>query len=286
MSRAGGYWQRVLAADMAVPADRPLAELVGELVGLLGSPAAALRDETAYPVLATWIERGACDGLLVGLGDELVAALGPGPGGRGSDAVFRRSFSALVLAECVERDTAARVLPDGTVARWCGAVTAWLLGEDDLRGFVPGKGWAHALAHGADAIGCLARSPHLGGDDLAALLDVLADRARSAPPSVLVSGEADRLAAAALEVLRRDQLSADVVEPWVARLADAATHAAGAAERDPFLATGGAEALLRALYLQVALGDRPPAIAAHLRALLEAALRRTNPHHLGTAPPV
>ena len=41
-------------------------------------------------------------------------------------------------------------------------MATWLLRERDLRGFVPGKGWAHAVAHGADALGTLARSPHVG----------------------------------------------------------------------------------------------------------------------------
>ena len=39
---------------------------------------------------------------------------------------------------------------------WGDAIATWLLRERDLRGFVPGKGWAHAVAHGADALGALA----------------------------------------------------------------------------------------------------------------------------------
>ena len=46
---------------------------------------------------------------------------------------------------------------------WGDRIATWYVRERDLRGFVPGKGWAHAVAHGADALGALGRLPHLGG---------------------------------------------------------------------------------------------------------------------------
>ena len=44
-------------------------------------------------------------------------------------------------------------MPGGKVLEWGDRLATWLLRERDLRGFVPGKGWAHAVAHGADALG-------------------------------------------------------------------------------------------------------------------------------------
>ena len=54
--------------------------------------------------------------------------------------------------------------------------------ERDLRGFVAGKGWAHAVAHGADALGALARSRQSGRLELTVLLDVVADRLLAPTP--------------------------------------------------------------------------------------------------------
>ncbi len=277
------YWQHVRAAGLHVPDDRPLGELTAELTTLLGSPDAEERDGTAYPTLATWIDRGVYDDLLAGLGDGMAAGLSVGLGERDTDHVFRRSFSALILAECVERDTTKLLLPADKILEWGDRITTWYLRENDLRGFVPGKGWAHALAHGADAIGCLAKSPHLSGPELTVLLDVIADRVLLPSPSLLVSGEPDRMALATLEVLRRDLLPLGVAEPWVARLAAAAGQTAGDAQHDPFLDSGNAEAFLRALYLQLAMGPRPPAIRSDLLLVLVETLRRTNPHYLGPA---
>jgi hypothetical protein len=98
------YWQRVRSAEMRVPTDRPLSDLTAELTTMLGSVDPVERDEIAYPILATWISEGVYDDLLAGLGDGMTAGLTQGLGESGTDSVFRRSFSALVLAECVERD--------------------------------------------------------------------------------------------------------------------------------------------------------------------------------------
>src|SRR6476661_3931578 len=101
---SGSYWKQVLATGLAVPSDRPLDDLTAELTRMLGSPDPAVRDGLAYPTLATWIDRGVYDDLLVGLGDGMAAGLRVGVGEIDTDTVFRRSFSVLVLAECIERD--------------------------------------------------------------------------------------------------------------------------------------------------------------------------------------
>ncbi len=217
-----GYWDQVQAADFEVPADRPLDDLTAELTTMLGSTRPEVRDGTAYPALATWIDRGVYDDLLTGLGDGMVAGLGVGLGEAGTDSVFRRSFSALIVAECLERDNAQHLVPASKVLDWGDRLAVWFLSEKDTRGFVAGKGWAHAIAHGADAIGALAGSPHMSAAEHEALLDVLAERLVQQPADEpLASGEPDRMAHAAMRVLRRGTLGIDLLEPWVHRLGGA-----------------------------------------------------------------
>jgi hypothetical protein len=251
---------------------------------MLGSADPYLRDEIAYPTLATWVSEGVYDELLEGLGDGMTAGLVVGIGEEGTDTVFRRSFSALALAECIERATALSAIGQGvadeTVLRWGDRVAGWLVRERDLRGYVPGKGWAHALAHGADALGVLAEAPQMGRLELTVLLDVIADRLLMPTRARLVHAEDDRLAAATMRILRRDVVSLEVLEPWVARLAARSSPTDGGAE-DPFLVTGNVQAYLRALHLQVALAPRPPACRADLLLVLIAELKKANPHFLG-----
>ena len=206
----------------------------------------------------------------------MAAGLDVGIGEDGTDTVFRRSFSSLVLTVCLERNNALHLVPADTVLRWGDRVAGWLVRERDLRGFVPGKGWAYAVAHGADAIGALAGSEAIGRLELTVLLDVLADRLLAPTEHRFVHGEDDRLAAATMRVLRRDLVGIDVLDPWLARIAQSAdtTVTDGG---DPFLARGNVQSYLRALHLQLALTPSAPACRADLLLSLIDRLRETNP---------
>jgi Protein of unknown function (DUF2785) len=274
------YWKQVLSTGLLVPEDRGLPELTAELTRMLGSPDPAVRDGTAYPALATWIERGVYDDLLTGLGDGMATGLVVGLGENGTDSVFRRSFSALILTECLAREHLASLVPAHKVLEWGDRLAAWYLRERDLRGYVVGKGWAHAIAHGADAIGTLAHSPHLGRAELTVLLDVLADRLLLPADTLLVAGEPDRMALATMRILRRNVVGLEIVEPWVVRIGRAAASR-GYSDRDPYLTTGNAEAYLRALYLQLMLSAQAPTIRADLLLVLVDALRISNGQYVG-----
>lgn len=273
---SGAYWRHVHATGLAVPSDRPLDELTAELTRMLGDPDPALRDGTAYPTLTTWIARGVYDDLLSGLGDGMALGLLAGVGEPHSDSVFRRSFSARVLGDCIARDNSHTLLPADKVLEWGDRLATWLLRERDLRGFVSGKGRAQAVCHGAEALATLARSQHLGTPELTVLLDVVADRLLLPVDRLFCSGEADHLARATMAVLRRDLVPLRVLEPWVARLAAAAGTMSSYDDRDPHLVGGNAEAFLRALYLQLSLGAHPPQVRSDLLLVLVDALRATN----------
>lgn len=254
-----GYWQAVLATGVDVPRDRPLDELTAELVGMLGHPDPRRRHRIAYPVLASWIGLGVYDDLLAGIGDGLTAGMRQGLGEDGTDSVLRRSFSALVLTEVLARDNQTRLLTDERVIDWGDRAAAWLLRERDLRGHVPGRGWAHALAHGADLLGMLARSRHLSAAHLTVLLDVLADRLLAPTQHVLSHGEDDRLAHAVMCVLHRDLVDDAALESWIARLAAGLQHPDAARPELvewPSAAAANTRGFLRALHLQLAVGVR------------------------------
>ena len=216
------FWDRVVAEGHRVPSERSLADLTAELTAMLGDPDPHRRDSIAFEVLATWISEGVYDELLEGLGDGMTAGLMVGIGEVGTDTVFRRSFSALVLAQCVSRDNEQHILAPETLLGWGDRTAGWLVRERDLRGFVPGKGWAHAVSHGADVLGVLAQSEAMGRLELTVLLDVVADRLLTESDQRLIHGEEDRLAAATMAILRRDLVGPEVLEPWLARLAASA----------------------------------------------------------------
>jgi len=249
----------VLAAGLRVPPDRRLDDLTAELVSMLGDPDPRRRDGLAYPVLATWISNGVYDDLLVWLGDGITVGLRHRLGANGDDTVLRRSFSALILAEVVRHDNEMQLLGSDAVLRWGDRATSWFVREQDLRGWVPGRGWAHAVAHGADLLGQLARSRHFGPMELTVLLDVVADRLLEPTSYVWRHGEEDRLAYAVMIVLHRNLVSFPVLEAWVSRLGAAMRRkpARGQASAEwPTASTANTTAFLRALHVQLALGVR------------------------------
>jgi len=268
------FWQQVVANGLAVPGDRPLDDLTTELARMLGSPVPHDRDETALQTLLTWIDRGVYDDLLAGLGDGMAHGLTVGLGSDGDDTVFRRACSVVVLARCLARDRAAALLPPGKVLEWGDRVATWWVRERDLRGFVPGKGWARAAGRGADAIAELAQSPHFGATELTVLLDVLADRLLLPTPHRLTSGEPDRMARATTAALARDLLPLEVLEPWVARIQQGATGVESASS-DPWSRTFNARAFLRALHLRLGVGPDRPAVRTDLLLAVTDAIRAT-----------
>lgn len=273
---SGNYWQEVHQTGLAVPSDRPLDELTAELTRMLGDPDPGLRSEIAAPTLTTWIQRGVYDDLLPGLGDGMATGLAVGLGDVDTDTVFRRSHSVLVLGACIARDNQRPLVPGGKVLEWGDRVATYLLRERDLRGFVPGKGGAHAITHGADALATLAGSPHVAKPELTVVLDVIADRVLARVDRQLGYDAIDRLATATLAVLRRNLVPLSVLEPWVARIAGAAGPPGTATDRDTGLAHAHPQLFLRALYLQLALGPKPPEVRSDLLLVVVEALRRSN----------
>lgn len=278
-----GYWNQVQATGFELPTDRPLDDLTAELTTMLGSTEAEVRDGTAFPTLATWIERGVYDDLLAGLGDGMVAGLSVGLGETGTDTVFRRSFSALILAACLERDTVQHLLPGGKILEWGDRAVTWFLAEKDTRGFVTVKGWAHAIAHGADLLGALGESPHLAGAEHAMLLDILAERLLQQTDEPLAAGEPDRIAAAVMQILRRNTLGTDALEPWVHRLGAAGNPFGGPVDHDPFAPTAAPQAFLRALFVQLSLAPQAPTVRPDLLLVVIDALRMSNAPYLRVA---
>jgi hypothetical protein len=247
------YWERVVADGYRVPHGAALDDLTTDLVKMLGDGDPRVRDDIAYSVLSTWVSEGVYDELLAGLGDGLVLGLRVGLGEDGTDTVLRRSFSAVGLAAVIARDNAVHTLHPTTVLTWADRSVAWFLAERDLRGWVPERGWVHAVAHGADLLGTLAASRYLGSEELRVLLDVIAERLLIPTEHGFAAGEDDRLAFATMSLLHRDLVSVDELESWLDRVAALWADPLTPGERESPTRTN-AVAYARALHLQLLLG--------------------------------
>jgi hypothetical protein len=89
--------------------------------------------------------------------------------------------------------------------------------EKDLRGYVVGKGWAHATAHVADLLKFLARNDKMSPELQKRVVLATAQRARTAG-TVFVWGEDARIAAALLSLTNRKDFDPTGFRDWFGAL--------------------------------------------------------------------
>ncbi|BCB03611.1 DUF2785 domain-containing protein [Bacillus sp. KH172YL63] len=135
--------------------------LLGEMIFHIGSVDGQLRDNLIYSSFYRLIEHNALSSpqmllLLDTCMDENHLFLGIGSR---DDTVFTRAFSSLVLALLLRKNRTQSFLPPEKVHQAISACFHYLEREEDTRGYVEGKGWAHSIAHGADLLEQVIRHP-------------------------------------------------------------------------------------------------------------------------------
>jgi hypothetical protein len=213
------FWKQVREQKDAPPPGADLAALADELAGYLRSPDPDVRDRLAYEVLAGWIERGVVPPATVRhLTELMIDRLDEGIGTAGDDRVFGRSFATLILAEVASRDVAAPSMSDAELTAMVTAARTYASKEMDLRGYVEGRGWAHAAAHTADWLRELSRNPKLGRERGKLVLDAVLDLTVRRHGHTLHHGEDGRLALPVMQLLRLQHITPSMYAEWLASL--------------------------------------------------------------------
>lgn len=167
----------MLKANLEKYIDGGLSELQAEdregMLIQIGNPDSYLRDELIYKsfgklIHSNQLNANELEKLLVRLKQDDYLFYGIGE--EGTDSVFTRSFSVLVIAAIIEYDVARLQLDKPIIQHTVERVVEYMLIEKDTRGFVEGKGWAHAIAHGADALDALAKHPEMKNAEIIKIL--------------------------------------------------------------------------------------------------------------------
>ncbi|HMU92264.1 MAG TPA: DUF2785 domain-containing protein [Anaerolineales bacterium] len=244
------FWHTIKENKYAFPQGHDLTTLTDELFSYIPSTDPDLRDGIGYEIFANWIETEPYQAeQLRGYLKRLLENLQVGLGQQDDDSVFGRAFSVLYLAEVIHRDNQQPYLESHEVKETLTRVLAYLAAERDPRGYVPVKGWAHALAHTADMLMVFARSPHLGATELEHILSAVSEKMRAAKNWIYIHGEDDRLARAIVTALAREELSLEQVKAWFENLT---TDWKGAWDHEEqSRAYLNARNLLRAIHLRI-----------------------------------
>jgi hypothetical protein len=252
------FWKSIADHQYQVPKGESPASLIEDLTDNLGSPDPELRDDLVYGISAVWIYR---DGLLSGdqlrtLARKCENNLTVGIGEQGSDTVLLRSFSALELSLIAAFDNKKPFLTDADFSGLLNAGLRYFKSERDLRGYDAEKGWMHATAHTADLLKFLARSPRLKTTDQPEILEAIGAKLRQ-DGHTFVFGENERMAAAVLSLVRRNDFDQPNFQSWLNGLA-AESDSLWSAQKlnlDRFASVQNAKDLLRTLVVQIDLLD-------------------------------
>jgi hypothetical protein len=191
-----------------------------QMMRSLGSIDPELRDILIYSTLDRWTELyfdAQQLGILLNtvLDDE---HLFHGLGEQETDSVFMRSFSSLAIASCVARHRTHPFLTAQSVDETHRRMLSYLSRERDLRGHVADKGWAHAIAHAADALGQLALCPELAAESLLDMLRVIRETIVGAAV-VFTDEEDERLVRPVLGIVGRGVLTQADIAEWLSGFA-------------------------------------------------------------------
>jgi len=248
------FWFEIRDHQYAVPEGQSAPELTEELFSYIGSTDPELRDAVGYETFANWLDkRQYTPEHLRAYIPRLVINLQEGLGERDTDSVFLRAFSVLFLAEIVHTDNKRILLEREDIFSIYDKTLAYLAEEQDPRGYVPEKGWAHALAHTADLLSVLVTNRFLTRVELENVLNAIAEKITTPIDWVYLHGEDDRLVRVIVAANQRQLLDEFFMKQWLSAFTAPRRHKWKGSFEDPSRhhAYVNTRNLLRSLYLQV-----------------------------------
>lgn len=189
-------------------------QLLQSMLAHIGSTDSELRDTYIYSSFYEWIlEKNLLDHrcltklwhycldhlLLNGIEEEE------------SDRVFTRSFTTLLVALILARDLKDNFLSQDSIEEGQTKLLAYVKAEMDVRGFVPGKGWAHSVAHVSDAMDELVKNPKIKKTAYDDLLHALWSMYLQ-PHYIFIHDEDERLLVPIFAMLERGLAQNEVVQ--------------------------------------------------------------------------
>jgi len=214
----------IVENEFAVPKGVDYHELLPELEKNLGSPNSKIR-ENSMEILWKWETRGILNEKeLIELGKRLAANLSFGLGENGTDSVFLRSFSALNLRGVIHTDKLIRegklegkkpYLTNELILKWLEQSLNYFAGEEDLRGYIAIKEWAHSLAHCSDLLREIALHPLIGKAEHSKILDVIAKKFTQPANDIFSASEEARICRVIAGIQTRNLVLPGEYKKWL-----------------------------------------------------------------------
>ncbi len=253
------FWFDIRDNKYAVPEGHSAAQLTEQLFSYIDSLDPQLRDDIGYETFSSWLEKRVYSPEQIrSFILPLVINLQNGIGERDTDTVFARAFSVLFLAEIIHNDNKRVYLQLDEVFSIYTKTLSYLAEERDPRGYVPEKGWAHALAHTADLLYVLASNRFLTRVELEQMLTAIADKITEPVDWIYHHNEDDRLVRVVIAAHQRQLLDEFFFQTWLKSFVSTKKHSwKGSFESQPTQsAYSNTRNFLRSLYMRVIQTDK------------------------------
>ncbi|MCA0350590.1 MAG: DUF2785 domain-containing protein [Chloroflexi bacterium] len=184
----------------------------------IGSTDSYLRDNLIYTSFATWIldhhlfSHDELNQLLSIVLDEkhLFYRIGE----TNTHSVFTRSFSVLLLPLLLIENRTSAFLSEAAIQSIKSKLLQYIHDEQDLRGYTEAYGWAHAVAHMADAFDDLAQCSALDAHDLQAILQAISTKI-CVGTTYYIHEEDERMVTAVMSIINRNILTEHDLAEWI-----------------------------------------------------------------------
>lgn len=182
----------------------------------IGDIDSELRDELILSNLLRWINEGVLSAsevyelLVIALDkDHILKGLG-----NIDDSVFVRTFSIEVVAGIIYKHRRDKFISESDIKKALTTVMRFYNEDNDVRGYVEGKGWAHGAAHGADALDEFARCEEIRYEELKLILDTIYKKVNINHYGY-INFEDERMITAVKAILEREIIPIKEIEDWI-----------------------------------------------------------------------
>ncbi|EAV9834206.1 DUF2785 domain-containing protein, partial [Listeria monocytogenes] len=137
-----------------------------------------------------------------------------------SDAVFQRSFLALIIALLLENNKVHTFLTDNEIRKTMNLLIELLEKEKNTHSFIEEKGWAHCIAHTADALDELIYQRTISEIDVKKIMIAITFFYKT-NPNILTGEEDERLSNILITALFEQKINIEEVKYWLNSLSEA-----------------------------------------------------------------
>ncbi len=213
--------QSIVKNNYAIPNGLDEFQAVQQIVTVLGSTDPELRDELGMTILSKWLinQSYLTNEQLEELLHQTISEdfLFHKIGEVNTDSVFLRAFSTLLIALILYRDNQEQFLTEHSFRQAMKHLVTYCEQEKDLRGYVEGKGWAHAAAHVSDAVDECVRSRFTTFDECKDMCKGLFQLLIHAP-FVYDAEEDERIVIAVVAMIELEKISLLDLTDWISEI--------------------------------------------------------------------